>query len=281
MKPTQPKPRSVRSEDTGPSKASGRSKSKPVKARIDQLMVDRGLATSRDEASRWIMAGLVLVEDQRIDKPGTKISETAAIRVKHKAHAYVSRGGLKLEGALNHWGIDVEGTTALDLGSSTGGFTDCLLKRGAKKVYAVDVGTNQLDYRLRADTRVISLEQTHARELDTKLVPDAIEVLTVDVSFTSLTYVLPFVLPLLKKGAACLCLFKPQFEVPRSAVGEGGVVTNETAIQQALKAGLAWLEEHGLQVVGKIKSPIKGREGNQEYLLWARFTGAVKTSGKS
>ncbi|CAM2067956.1 TlyA family RNA methyltransferase [Sulfidibacter corallicola] len=281
MKPSHSKSRPARSQDTAASKSDSRSKAKPVKARIDQLMVDRGLATSRDEASRWIMAGLVLMEDQRIDKPGTKISETASIRVKHKAHAYVSRGGLKLEGALNHWGIDVEGTTALDLGASTGGFTDCLLKRGAKKVYAVDVGTNQLDYRLRADTRVISLEQTHAKELDTELVPDAIEVLTVDVSFTSLTYVLPFALPLLQKGAACLCLFKPQFEVPRSAVGEGGIVTDETAIRQALTEGLTWFEEHGLQVVGKIKSPIKGREGNQEYLLWARFTDTVKASGKS
>ena len=246
------------------------------KQRIDQLLVDRDLAEDLDEARRWIMAGLVLVEDQRIDKPGTLIKTDSHLRIKRKA-PYASRGGFKLAGALDHFPVAVDNRIALDLGASTGGFTDCLLQRGAARVYAVDVGTNQLVWHLRTDPRVVVLEKTHAKALNRKLVPDPISLLVADVSFTSLTYVLPPVLPLLAPEAEGICLFKPQFELPRDQVGQGGIVADERG-RQALDEMLVWLAEQGIETRDQIKSPVKGRDGNQEYLIWMRFGGRSATS---
>ena len=201
------------------------------KPRLDEELVRRELAADGAEAQRWIMAGLVLVEDRPVDKPGTLIKADSAIRIKRKPLAYVSRGGLKLEAALQAFAIEVTGRIALDLGASTGGFTHCLLRWGAGKVYAVDVGTNQLDYRLRTDPRVVCLERTHAKKLTRELIPEPVDILVADVSFTSLTYVLPYTFPLLSGQAQGICLFKPQFEVPKDRVAEGGLVTE--ALQEA------------------------------------------------
>lgn len=237
------------------------------KVRLDQAVVDQGLAADVAEAKRLIMAGQVLVGDQRHDKAGVRIAADAPLRLKRKQGGrYVSRAGGKLAGALDTFGLSVAGKTCLDLGASTGGFTDCLLQNGARKVYAVDVGTNQLVWQLRTDERVVSLEQTHARDLNTSLVPEPIEVLVVDVSFTSLRYVLPPTEPLLARDAQAICLFKPQFEVARSLVKEGGLVDEQDA-QHTMSEMLAWCEANGWQVSRHIKSPVKGLSGNQEYLL--------------
>lgn len=244
------------------------------KSRLDEMMIDLGLALDREEAKRWIMAGQVLVDDQRIEKPGTLIKADSTLRIKKKSGLFVSRAGDKLEGALKHWDLDVADLTALDLGASTGGFTDCLLKRGASKVYAVDVGANQLDYRLRVDPRVVSLERTHAKKLNKELIPEAIELVVVDVSFTSLKYVLPFVFPLLSENAWALCLYKPQFEVARELVGKGGIV-DEQHTPAALADMRAWFESKNVEIKAEMKSPVKGRDGNQEYLFYLNLA-AVK-----
>lgn len=240
-----------------------------AKVRLDQLMLDQGLADSHDRARRLIMAGAVLVDDQPMDKPGHTVPRDATLRLRTRFQPspYVSRAGEKLASALEGFHINVNHCVALDLGASTGGFTDCLLQRGAERVYAVDVGTNQLAYRLRQDSRVICLERTHAKQLNKNLIPEPINILTVDVSFTSLRYVLPHVLPLLQQDAQCICLFKPQFEVNRDQVGVGGIV-DEMIGAAALAQSEPWFAEQGLILRKKIKSPVKGREGNQEYLLW-------------
>ncbi len=236
------------------------------KSRLDQELVKQGLAASTDEAKRWIMAGRVLVRDQRIEKPGTLIQPDAVIRIKKKSATYASRSGMKLEHALKHFSIEVAGQIALDLGASTGRFTDCLLRFGARKVYAVDVGTNQSAYRLRVDPRVVCLERTHAKHLSRGLVPEPITLLVVDVSFTSLTYVLPFTFPLLGENATAVCLFKPQFEVAREKVGMGGIV-DEAVGEAASERMKNWFEAQAIPVLGCVKSPVKGRDGNQEYLF--------------
>ena len=218
------------------------------------------------------MAGLVLLNDQRIDKPGTSIKQDSPLRIKTKSKPFASRAGMKLEGAFKAYDLDVSGKIALDLGASTGGFTDCMLKRGAEKVYAVDVGTNQLVYQLRIHPKVVSLEKTHARKLSRDNIPQAIEFLTVDVSFTSLTYVLPPVLPLLAPTATGILLFKPQFEAPREKVGVGGIVEDAVA-SEAAETMEKWFAENQIQVLGKMKSPVKGRDGNQEYLYWVELHG--------
>ncbi len=223
------------------------------------------------------MAGLVLLKDERIDKPGTSIKQDSPLRIKRKSKPYASRAGLKLEGAFEEFDISVEGKTVLDLGASAGGFTDCMLGKGAKKVYAVDVGVNQLVYRLRIDPRVVSLEKTHAKKLDKSVIPEAIDFLTVDVSFTSLAYVLPPIFPLLAPGATGVLLFKPQFEAQKEQVGAGGIVEDEAAREAATKME-AWFKSQGVTILGKMKSPVKGRDGNQEYLYWVELP--ARTDGK-
>lgn len=241
--------------------------------RIDELLVTQGLADNKDHAVRLLMSGAVLANDVPIAKAGDKVPVDANLRLRGKSHDYVGRGGLKLAAALDHWQIDPSNALALDLGSSTGGFTDCMLRRGAQRVYAVDVGSNQLDFRLRRDPRVVVLEQTHAKHLTRELVPDPITLLTADVSFTSLTYVLPFVFPLTAMGAKALLLFKPQFELPKEHIGPGGIVTDEAAVENARCATKTWLENHGQAVLGQIKSPVKGREGNQEFWFYTEKVG--------
>lgn len=239
------------------------------KLRLDEAVVAQGLAADTQEAARLIMAGKVLVGDERIDKPGTRIKGDALLRLKQKSGRFVSRAGGKLAGALEAFVVDPKGCVCLDLGASTGGFTDCLLQAGAAKVYAVDVGTNQLVWRLRTDERVVSLEQTHARDLSRELVPDPVDLLVADVSFTSLRYVLPAPLSLLQPKGELICLFKPQFEVARHLVQPGGLVLEKDAAE-ALASMLAWCEDQGLEVTGQIKSPVKGLQGNQEFLLHLR-----------
>src|SRR5690348_13006511 len=195
-----------------------------TKMRLDRLLMERGLADSRQKAQALILAGQVLVDDQKVEKCGAAVGREASVRLLGEPPRYVSRGGLKLEGALAHFKIDVTGKACLDVGASTGGFTDCLLRRGASRVIAVDVGTNQVDWKLRQDPRVVSLEKTNARYLTFEQVKTRVDFVTVDVSFISSTLILPALTPMLKNEAEALVLVKPQFEVGRDQVGKGGIV---------------------------------------------------------
>ncbi len=237
------------------------------KINLDRLLVERGATESSEKAKRLIMAGLVYVNGQKSDKPGTKVAMDAKIKVRETLR-YVSRGGLKLEAALDHFGLEPADYLCLDVGASTGGFTDCLLQRGARKVYAVDVGHGQLDYRLRQDDRVVNLERTHIRRLSEKHVPELVDMLTIDVSFISLTTVLPLAWPFLKPGGWAVCLIKPQFEAGRKNLGKGGVVRDEQMRQACIDKVMTTASglEHS-QVLGLIESPIHGPKGNIEYLL--------------
>ncbi len=242
-----------------------------MKKRIDQWLADQGLAESRTRAQALVMAGLVYSGTQRIDKPSVLVEDDAAITVKGKDHPYVSRGGVKLAAALEHFKINVTNKIALDVGSSTGGFTDVLLKGGAKKVYAVDVGTNQLAYSLRTDARVVVMEQTNARNLNSELIPERPEIVVCDASFISLKTVLPAALGLAVRGATLIALIKPQFEVGRENVGKGGIVRDEGLRQEVCVDIEAWLtHEMGWQVLGITPSPITGTDGNVEFLIAAR-----------
>lgn len=241
------------------------------KQRLDAALVACGLAPDLEKARRLIMAGEVVVNEGREDKPGTMIKADARLRLKdHKKGPFVSRAGGKLDAALSHWPIDPTDKICLDLGASTGGFTDCLLQKGAARVYAVDVGTNQLVWHLRNHPQVVCLEKTHARDLNVSLIPEPIALLVVDVSFTSLRYVLPSVFPLLVDGAEGVLLYKPQFEVGRHQVQPGGLVGEEDALAEMMIV-TDWLTTQGLEIRDSKKSPVKGRDGNQEYLLWVAF----------
>lgn len=241
---------------------------KPKKQRLDAALVHSGLAPDLEKARRLIMAGEVVVNENREDKPGTLIKTDARLRLKdQKRGPFVSRAGGKLDAALSLWPIATDSKICLDLGASTGGFTDCLLQKGASRVYAVDVGTNQLVWHLRNHDRVVCLEQTHARDLTRDLIPESIALLVVDVSFTSLRYVLPAVLKLLDDNAEGVLLYKPQFEVAREKVQPGGLVGEEDALAELDKVQ-DWLATQGLLIKDIQKSPVKGRDGNQEYLLW-------------
>ncbi|QJB69432.1 TlyA family RNA methyltransferase [Parasphingorhabdus halotolerans] len=243
---------------------------KTVKLRIDQLLVDRGMAETRTKAQAYIMAGLVMVGGQKIEKPGQKIASDLEIVLKGKDHPWVSRGGLKLDHALKHFEIDVTGMTAIDVGSSTGGFTDVLLSGGAAKVYAVDSGTNQLAWKLRQDERVIVHEQTSARVLTEAHITEPVDLIVCDASFISLTKVLERPISFAKKGAILVALIKPQFEAERADVGKGGVVRDE-AVHKAVcdKVG-QWLIAQGWSVLGLTTSPITGPKGNVEFLIAAQ-----------
>ena len=232
--------------------------------RLDLLLVQRGLAESRERAQALIRAGQVLVDDQVADKPGRRVPSNAALRLRSRL-PYVSRGGLKLEAALNAFGLDVAGWVVADVGASTGGFTDCLLQRGAARVYAIDVGYGQLAWKLRRDPRVVVLERTNIRFLES--LPEPVDLATVDVSFIGLELVLPAVMRLLKPQGQIVALVKPQFEAGRRQVGKGGVVRDPAVHRQVLTRLIEWAVEHGLRVLGLIPSPITGPRGNVEFLL--------------
>jgi len=242
---------------------------KPRKERVDVLVVERGLAESRTKAQALILAGLVVVDDQRVDKPGSLIPVEAELRLKGEVLPYVSRGGLKLKGAIDHFKLDVRGKVAADIGASTGGFTDCLLQHGAVRVHAIDVGYGQLHEKLRKDDRVRSRERVNARYLTDEDLPEKVGVIVIDVSFISLTQVLPSVLRFLEPGGLLAALVKPQFEVGPDRVGKGGVVRDAVARQDAIDTVTAFVREQGLTVRGLIDSPVPGPAGNVEALLVA------------
>jgi 23S rRNA (cytidine1920-2'-O)/16S rRNA (cytidine1409-2'-O)-methyltransferase len=240
-----------------------------VKQRVDQLLVARGLAETRSKAQALIMAGVVFAGDRKVAKAGETLTDDAPLEVRGKDHPWVSRGGIKLDHGLSHFGIDVTGATALDVGSSTGGFTDVLLSRGAAKVYAVDVGTNQLAWKLRQDLRVVVMEQTNARHLTADLVSDPVDVVVCDASFISLAKVLDAPLELARPGAHLVALVKPQFEAGREEVGKGGVVRDPQIHERVCANAELWIASKGWSVLGVTRSPITGPEGNVEFLLGA------------
>lgn len=235
------------------------------KTRIDMLLVQRDLVASRTEAQRLIMAGQVTVDGQPVTKPGTPVLADAGIEIAERL-PYVSRGGLKLEAALDAFALDVRGLIAADVGASTGGFADCLLQRGAARVYAIDVGYGQLAWTLRQDARVVVMERTNARYLES--LPEAIDVATVDASFISLTLLLPRMRDWLKPDGQIIALIKPQFEAGKTQVGKGGVVRDARVHREVLEHILTWCSENGLPPQELIRSPITGPAGNVEFLAW-------------
>jgi len=242
-----------------------------VNIRADQLLLQRGLADSRAKAQALILAGTVFSGERRIEKPGQVLPAEAPLEVRGRDHPWVSRGGVKLAHGLDRFAIDPAGKTAVDIGASTGGFTDVLLADGAARVYAVDVGSGQFDWRLRNDPRVVVMEKTNARHLSREQVPDAIDLIVCDASFIGLRTVLPAALALAAPGAALIALIKPQFEVGKARVGKGGVV-RDPALHEAVCAEIsAWLaEQPGWTVLGVAESPITGPKGNKEFLIAAR-----------
>ena len=243
--------------------------------RIDRLLVERGLAESRTKAQALVMAGVVLAAEQRVDKPSEKFAVDVPIRLKETAESrFVGRGGLKLEAALKHFSIDVTNLTCLDVGASTGGFTDCLVQNGARRVVAIDVGHNQIDWRLRNDSRVEVREGVNARYLTRDDFFDQFDLITVDVSFISVTKVLPALVPLIKKDGRIIVLIKPQFEVGKGEVGKGGIVTDPAQHDRVITEVNLVAESLGLDISGVIPSPIQGADGNTEFLvLYTRAAG--------
>ena len=238
--------------------------------RLDQLLVERGLAESRTRAQALVLAGLVYSGEKRLDKPGTGMAEDIAIEVRGQPHPWVSRGGVKLAHGLNHFALDPAGAVAIDVGASTGGFTDVLLSRGAAKVHAVDVGHGQLAWKLRNDPRVIVQERTNARHLTAVEIPDPVDLVVCDASFIGLETVLPAAMALAKPGATLVALIKPQFEVGPARVGKGGVVRDPALHEEVCARIAAWLPTQGWTVLGIEPSPILGPEGNREFLIGAR-----------
>ena len=238
-----------------------------VRQRLDKLLVERGLAPSREKAQALIMAGQVVVGDHAADKAGQQVADDVEIRIKGEVLPYVGRGGLKLEKALQEFQVDVTGLTALDVGASTGGFTDCLLQHGARRVFAVDVGHNQLAWKLRQDERVTSMEKTNIRHLEPDALDEVPDLAVIDASFISLSKVLPPTIRLVKPGGSIIALIKPQFEVGRAEVGKGGIVRDPSARQRAVENVQATAVDLGLSVNGLCESPIAGADGNIEYLV--------------
>ena len=243
-----------------------------ARIRADQLLVDRGLAESRTRAQALILAGLVFAGDRKIAKAGDQLPQDAILDVRGRDHPWVSRGGIKLDHALTFFGWDVAGAVAIDVGSSTGGFTDVLLTRGAAKVYAVDSGTNQLAWKLRQDPRVVVLEKTNARNLSDAEIPEPVDLVVCDASFISLAKVLERPLGFARPDARLVALIKPQFEAGREEVGKGGVVRDPAVHQRVCDEARSWAESKGWNVVGIEKSPITGPEGNIEFLMAATRT---------
>lgn len=243
-----------------------------TRERLDKVLVDRGLAGSRERARALIMAGQVVVGEHRADKAGMQVAADADIRVKGEDIPFVSRGGLKLAKALDEFGIDVAGLVAIDVGASTGGFTDCLLQRGAARVHAVDVGYGQLAWKLRNDPRVNSLEKTNIRTLTPERLGEAPDLAVIDASFISLQKVLPPTLPLLKETARIVALIKPQFEAGRAHVGKGGVVRDPEVHRRVIEEVSRFCTDTGLSVEGVVESPITGPKGNREFLIFLKKT---------
>ncbi|RHW17809.1 TlyA family RNA methyltransferase [Sphingomonas gilva] len=239
------------------------------KHRADQLLVDRGLVESRARAQALILAGLVFSGDRRIDKAGQQLSPDAPLDVRGRDHPWVSRGGIKLAHALDHFGWDVADAVAIDVGSSTGGFTDVLLTKGAARVYAVDSGTNQLAWKLRQDSRVVVHEKTSARILTAAHIPEPIDLVVCDASFIGLAKVLEKPLDFVKPGGQLIALIKPQFEAGRDEVGKGGVVRDAAVHERVIQQVVEWIQSRGWRVGGVVPSPITGPEGNVEFLLAA------------
>jgi 23S rRNA (cytidine1920-2'-O)/16S rRNA (cytidine1409-2'-O)-methyltransferase len=244
---------------------------KAASRRLDQLLVDRGLAESRARAQSLVLAGEVWSADRRLDKPGVRVPDDAPIEVKGRDHPFVSRGGLKLDHALGHFSIDVGDRVALDIGASTGGFTDVLLRRGARKVFAVDVGYGQLAWQLRQDPRVVALERVNARHLSSAEIPEPVGIIVCDASFIGLETILPAPLALTAPGAFLVALVKPQFEVGKGRVGKGGVVRDPALHEEVCTRIAAWLGARpDWRVIGLTPSPITGPDGNIEFLIAAR-----------
>ena len=242
-----------------------------ARSRLDLALVARGLAPTREKAHALILSGAVSVDGRRVDKAGTPVDETAEITVTGPPHPYVSRGGVKLAAALDAFGLDPAGLVCLDVGASTGGFTDCLLQRGASKVYAVDVGHGQLDAKIRADPRVVVREKVNARLLSAEDVPERVRLAAIDVSFISTRLILPAVVPLVEATGAVVVLVKPQFEAGRAEVGKGGIVRSEAVRQRVLLSVEEYGRDAGLEPIGSIPSPIRGMHGNEEFLLGFRL----------
>ena len=243
------------------------------KERLDVLLVELGMAESRAKAQATIMSGLVFVNGQRVDKPGTSVLKTAPIEVRGNTLKYVSRGGLKLEKAMSSFGLKLDGCVCGDIGASTGGFTDCMLQNGAVKVYAVDVGYGQLDWKLRSDERVVSLERTNARNLTHEEIPEELDFASVDVSFISLKLILPALARVLKSDGHAVCLVKPQFEAGKDKVGKKGVVRDPEVHKEVLENFLIHAKENDFTVLALDYSPIRGPEGNIEYLGYLALRG--------
>lgn len=241
------------------------------KKRLDTLLVERGLAESRARAQALVLAGAVYSDTRRLDKPGHSLPDDTPLTVKGRDHPWVSRGGVKLAHALDHFEIDPQGCVCLDIGASTGGFTDVLLAHGATRVYAVDVGHGQLAWKLRNDPRVVVLERTNARELTREIVPEPVDLIVCDASFIGLEVVLPASLALAGTGARLVALIKPQFEAGREHVGKGGIVRDSAVRENVIARIVAWLgAQPGWTVEGTCESPIAGADGNIEYLIAAR-----------
>ena len=238
-----------------------------MKERLDVLLVNNGYAQSREKAKRTIMAGLVRVNGRLEDKPGQTFDIDSIIEVAGNECPYVSRGGLKLEKAIEEWGVSCEGAVCMDMGASTGGFTDCMLQHGAVKVYAVDVGYGQLDYKLRIDPRVVNMEKTNIRYMDTSLIEEPVDLISIDVSFISLSHMLPVAAQVLSEDGSILCLVKPQFEAGREQVGKGGIVRDPAVHEEVIHKVIAYAKSSDLHPSKLTFSPIKGTKGNIEYLL--------------
>jgi hemolysin TlyA family protein len=235
-------------------------------------LFEKNLAESREKAKAMIMAGIVYINGQKMDKPGETVDEAAELEVRGKKMPYVSRGGLKLEKAIAEFSVQMEQEVCMDIGASTGGFTDCMLQNGAKKVYAVDVGYGQLAWKLRTDERVVNFERTNARYLTREQIPEEIHLVSVDVSFISLSKILPAIFPLLKMDGMALCLIKPQFEAGRDKVGKKGVVKDTKVHKEVIQNVLSFAQEEGFSVSALTFSPVKGPEGNIEYLFLLKKT---------
>jgi 23S rRNA (cytidine1920-2'-O)/16S rRNA (cytidine1409-2'-O)-methyltransferase len=244
-------------------------KEKSPKLRLDLLLVDRGLVASRERARALILAGAVLVNEETVDKAGSLIAEGAPVRIRGEDHPYVSRGGVKLKGALDTFGIRVDGFSALDVGASTGGFTDCLLQERARKVYAVDVGYGQIAWKLRNDPRVVLFERTNIRHFSGVGVDEPVDIAVIDTSFISLRHVIPSLIRFVREGGIILSLVKPQFEVGKGEVGKKGVVRDPVLHRKVVEDMVAFFVELGLSVQATCESPLTGPEGNKEFFIWA------------
>lgn len=238
-----------------------------MKERLDVILVNKGLCESRDKAKRTIMAGLVLVDGNVEDKPGRTFDTDCEFTLKEKLCPYVSRGGFKLEKAIEEFGIDCSNAICVDMGASTGGFTDCMLQNGATKVYAIDVGYGQLDYKLRVDPRVVNMEKTNIRYLDIDLIEEPIDLISIDVSFISVKHMLPVASKLLKDEGRVLCLVKPQFEAGKEQVGKKGIVRDKNVHIDVINRVIEYAHDSNLKPIGLTYSPVKGTKGNIEYLL--------------